>query len=478
MSVDSTGSDSIDTLKKPLLPDKGTAEPQSVPGAWDEPESPSWLKPDEPEDAAEEDDAYSACCDDDDWSFQHPPGQPVHGYVRREFSRILTLDEEDDWREPPIRVERPRWRCGGAGAVPLVTWLGHAGALVQIPWARAGPTEPFCGVVFDPIFSHRCSPSQLVGPARHLDPPCTVAELPAIHACCISHDHYDHLDHQTILDLWACHGRTIHFFVPLGLAAWFSDCGIPNSRITELDWWHEAIISFPATADSGSGSRSDSLDYPATSYPPESGDTARIDPSAALTLKFAFTPAQHRSGRGLFDQMTSLWGSWCVGVVGQGREVSAVKPGMAGWDDFKVYFGGDTGYRYATAPEGDTSSVCPAFAEISERYAPFTLSLLPLSTGSSLPFLRSLLSLSLDQYTLTSSQHCSPADSVDIHLTLRAQRSLGVHWGTFCDASEARATRVEFGRARRDRNVSADWDQRGENGAFVVADIGLVMEIL
>jgi hypothetical protein len=35
----------------------------------------------------------------------------------------------------------------------------------------------------------RCSPSQYVGPARYLDPPCPVSMLPDIHVCCISHDH-------------------------------------------------------------------------------------------------------------------------------------------------------------------------------------------------------------------------------------------------------------------------------------------------
>ena len=68
-----------------------------------------------------------------------------------------------------------------------------------------------------------------------------------------------------------------------------------------------------------------------------------------------------------------------------------------------------------TAPEGDPDAICPAFAEIAEHYGPFDLSLLPISTGSSLPFLRSMLSLSLDQYTLTSSLHCSPGDALEIH---------------------------------------------------------------
>ncbi|KAL7421799.1 hypothetical protein Q5752_003570 [Cryptotrichosporon argae] len=444
-------------------------------------------------------------------------------YVRPELARVVSGDSADDWRDPPVRVVRPGFCSarpnayaddGDDGEGPStaaldaaeaakaeangrnktsVTWLGHAGALVRVPFEDG---TGHAGVLFDPIFSYRCSPSQYVGPARYLPPPCSVSELPDIHVCCISHDHYDHLDYYTIMDLWKYHRSTIHFFVPLGLAQWFTSSGIPADRVTELDWYDETLVSVAPTS-------SPTLAYPPTAKPPrtdpwaQSAETLVPSPadgtgyppsarapntssavpapapaeSAALVLKLAFTPAQHRSGRGLTDQMRSLWGSWCVGVAGRG--VRASEPGMREWDGFKVFFGGDTGYRYATAPEDDPTAICPAFQDIADRYAPFSLALLPLSTGSSLPFLRSLLSLSLDQYTLTSSLHCSPADSLDIHRVIRARRSLGIHWGTFCDADEARGTRVEFGRCRRLKNVGHDWDDaRADAGAFVVCDIG------
>lgn len=171
------------------------------------------------------------------------------------------------------------------------------------------------------------------------------------------------------------------------------------------------------------------------------------------------------------DQMATLWASWVIGVVVPSNP-SPLEPGMKGDWGFKVFFGGDTGYRYASAPDDDNDAICPAFKQIGNAYGPVDLALLPLSTGSSLPFLRKLLLLSLDQYTLTSSQHCSPADSLDIHAAVGAKRSVGMHWGTFCDAAEARATRVEFGRARRDKHVSANWDDAGDNGSFVICDIG------
>lgn len=150
---------------------------------------------------------------------------------------------------------------------------------------------------------------------------------------------------------------------------------------------------------------------------------------------------------------------------------------MLDWAGFKVFFAGDTGYRYATAPEMNDSAVCPAFQQIADRYAPFSLGLLPVATGSSLPFLRTMLSISLDQYTLTSALHCSPADALAIHRVIRSERSIGVHWGTFCDADEARGTRVDFGRTRRADGVSGVWDRKdalanNDKGRFVLTDIG------
>ena len=71
-----------------------------------------------------------------------------------------------------------------------VTWLGHASVVVQMD-----------GVTFitDPIFSDRASPSQMVGPKRYRDPPCSIHDLPSdLDAVLISHNHYDHLDMNSV----------------------------------------------------------------------------------------------------------------------------------------------------------------------------------------------------------------------------------------------------------------------------------------
>jgi L-ascorbate metabolism protein UlaG (beta-lactamase superfamily) len=106
----------------------------------------------------------------------------------------------------------------------------------------------------------------------------------------------------------------------MGLKQWFEGCKIPSDRITELDWWNETLVSFGHSESANS--------------------STHLDPEAALNLKVAFTPAQHRSGRGLLDHMKTLWGSWCVGVVERGDVGKASERGMKDWSGFKMFFGG------------------------------------------------------------------------------------------------------------------------------------------
>jgi hypothetical protein len=82
------------------------------------------------------------------------------------------------------------------------TWIGHASVLIELDGRR---------VLVDPIFSQRCSPFDFVGPVRFMPPPIALDALPAIDAVVISHDHYDHLDMPTIVQLAR---RGTRFVVP------------------------------------------------------------------------------------------------------------------------------------------------------------------------------------------------------------------------------------------------------------------------
>ncbi|GHJ86365.1 hypothetical protein NliqN6_2767 [Naganishia liquefaciens] len=401
-----------------------------------------------------------------------------------------------------VRVRRPDWRASAGEGGVRVCWLGHASVLVRVPRPRLGGQgeQGMVGVIFDPMFSKRCSPTQWFGPARYLDPPCSIEQLPPIHICCISHDHYDHLDYDSIIRLYRANDTTIQFFVPLGVKAWFLACGIPERQVTEMDWHQEAVVRLPtedaprqryrdagyppyargsmpggydSTSDDDEGELLGAEAYEdSPEGEPDSGEQAEPVRYEPMSLKVVCTPAQHRSGRGLFDQMKTLWASWIVGVVDQAE---AREQGFGKGEPFKLFFGGDTGYRYAGVDKHERDRyICPAFEDIAQRYGPVSLALLPISTGSSLSFLRNLIGLSLHHYSLTSAQHSNAWDAIQIAKVLGAKRAVAIHHSTFSPEDESRGCVYEFVKIAEREGASLDID---DEGCFAVPDIGQVLEI-
>ena len=109
--------------------------------------------------------------------------------------------------------------------------------------------------------------------------------MPKIDVVLISHNHFDHLDEDTIVEL-ANLQPNIKYLVPLGLASTLKDLGAQD--VVELDWWQ---------------------------------------PFQYENVEIQATPVQHWSKRSLFDRNTTLWAGW-----------------MMRWDEFSFYFAGDSGY--------------------------------------------------------------------------------------------------------------------------------------
>ncbi|MFC4943604.1 MBL fold metallo-hydrolase [Pseudonocardia sp. GCM10023141] len=169
---------------------------------------------------------------------------------------------------------------GPAGEL-AVTWFGHSSVLLEVDGQR---------VLADPMWSERASPSAAIGPRRLHPAPRPLAELPAVDAVLISHDHYDHLDVPSVRAL--VEHSAAPFVVPLGIGAHLRRWGVPADRVVELDWTGTTQVG-------------------------------------GLTLGCA--EARHFSGRGL-TRNTTQWSSW---VVAGPRH--------------RTFFGGDTGYTAAFA---------------------------------------------------------------------------------------------------------------------------------
>ena len=218
-----------------------------------------------------------------------------------------------------VNVRKPDWALNQKNRL-RATWIGHASFLVETPAMKGA--ERGVRILFDPVFSERTSPVTWFGPKRYSPTPCTVAELPDVDLVCISHNHYDHLDYQTVTELYKQRKGKMHFFVPLNDKAWFTNHICKPEEVTELDWWESREVNID-----GLGS-----------------------------VRLTFTPAQHSSARSGYDRDNCLWGSWVLEAAGK-----------------KLYFAGDTGYQAVGSP-----SPCPAFVEIGKAFGPFDMAMLPI----------------------------------------------------------------------------------------------------
>ncbi|MFE6775566.1 MBL fold metallo-hydrolase [Streptomyces sp. NPDC057702] len=216
-----------------------------------------------------------------DGQFRNP--LPTRTMLPGSASRLLLtqLSKVDRARRAPrghVPVHHPvaaDWARPPASGLRL-TWMGHSSVLAEIDGQR---------VLFDPVWGQRVSPFPFAGPRRLHPVPLPLVELPPVDVVVISHDHYDHLDMETVRTL----ARTdTAFVVPLGVGADLEHWGVPAARVTELDWHESAKV-------------------------------------ADLTL--TATPARHFCGRGLRGGQHTLWASW---VVAGPRH--------------RVFHSGDTGY--------------------------------------------------------------------------------------------------------------------------------------
>lgn len=159
-----------------------------------------------------------------------------------------------------------------------LTWFGHSAYLLSIDNKK---------MLIDPMLGPIASPVSFVGPKRYSkDMLNMIEEMPPIDAVFITHDHYDHLDYQSIKKLKS---KVNHFFVPYGVSNHLLRWGVAKEKITELNWWDEAEFQ---------------------------------------DLTLALTPSKHFSGRGIFNRNTTLWGGWVI----LGKQTRFYTSGDGGYD--------------------------------------------------------------------------------------------------------------------------------------------------
>ncbi|WP_420551644.1 MBL fold metallo-hydrolase [Tenacibaculum aiptasiae] len=157
-------------------------------------------------------------------------------------------------------------------------WFGHSAFLLQTNNKN---------ILIDPMLTEMPSPISRDAQRRfNKEIPIEIEQLPKIDVILISHDHYDHLDYESIKRL---KNKVAHYIVPLGVSTHLKAWGIPDNKITELDWWQE-------------------IDY--------------------KNIKFVCTPSQHFSGRRFENNGSTLWSSWVIKT-----------------ETDNLFFSGDSGYN-------------------------------------------------------------------------------------------------------------------------------------
>jgi L-ascorbate metabolism protein UlaG (beta-lactamase superfamily) len=199
-----------------------------------------------------------------------PAGRSFKDFLRWQRTRQRKLWPE--WVENRARPALPDVLADGQIAL---TFINHITFLLQFRGLN---------VLTDPVYSQRVSPFRSAGPKRVRAPGLAFESLPPIHLVLVTHNHYDHLDIETLLRLEQTHSP--RFVTTLGNRAFLEEFGLRS--VDELDWWQSVEAA-----------------------------------GASVTL----TPAQHWSSRRPKNRNRTLWGGFVISASNR-----------------QVYFAGDTGY--------------------------------------------------------------------------------------------------------------------------------------
>ena len=267
------------------------------------------------------------------FSNRQPMDKSLGDLMKLGWGSLTKAEEWPEWIDiEPQVVTQARVNEGIS-----LTFVNHATFLIQVDGLN---------ILTDPVYSERVSPFQWAGPKRVHAPGIALADLPPIDVILISHNHYDHLDKATLKTLIAKQEKPPLLLAGLGNGPLLATLGDSDHR--DLDW--EEGVSHEG-------------------------------------VEFLFTECRHRSGRGLADQMTTLWGSFVIKT-----------------SEGNLYFAGDTGYG-------------PHLKETGARHGPFALALLPIGAYEPRWFMKDV--------------HLNPDEAVLAHRELDSDFSIGIHFGTF-----------------------------------------------
>ncbi len=200
--------------------------------------------------------------------------------VRRDpiprMARNMLWRNSDRTPPGPIPARQTEWDVLAARVDDYGIWLGHSSYFLQLGGRR---------ILVDPVLSGHAAPVSFAVQAFAGSDPWQAEDLPDIDLLVLTHDHYDHLDADTVQRI--C-GRVGKVLCALGVGSHLEYWGYAPQRITELAW----------------------------------GESNEALPG----LHIKAVPARHFSGRGL-QRAQTLWAAFVAECGGK-----------------RYFLGGDSGY--------------------------------------------------------------------------------------------------------------------------------------
>ncbi len=198
-----------------------------------------------------------------DGSFRNPEGSPKRDENVKWSYRIFNKEKKKlDMTVPKNHIVDKEIVLSSLNKFKdddFILWIGHATFIIKL-----GETT----IITDPVFSQNAGPL-IFGPKRFTQPALKLNEIPNIDLFLLTHNHYDHLDMNTIRRFPYKKAKVL---APLKLGKYFKGNGYKD--VNEMDWYDKIEIN--------------------------------------EKLKITFLPAVHWSKRSLTDTNKTLWGNFLI----------------------------------------------------------------------------------------------------------------------------------------------------------------------
>lgn len=316
------------------------------------------------------------------------------------LSKVFLSKKKKYWPEEKIKVDdsfAPKQKIFNQ---INITYIGHVTFLIQVDGFN---------ILTDPVWSERASPVTFLGPKRAQNPGIKIENLPKIDAILISHNHYDHLDIETLKIL---HNKFSSLIItPLENDKLIKK-HIPDAKIQTLNWGEHYILD---NLDAGHNNSKVNHSISNDNYDKNIKTNNQ-------NLEIYLHPARHWSSRYLFDKNKALWGTFIIKTsIGE------------------VCFIGDSGYEEAM------------FKAISIKHTNIKVSLIPIGAYKPRWFMKSV--------------HMDPSEALLTHKDLKSQYSIASHFDVFPLADESYGeARFEFVNKRKEKQIKEE--------EFIIPSVG------